>query len=105
MPSPASLVSLDQAKRQLRITHEHEDEDIQDKLWEAEDIVLRYLNGGDAAWDEESLPGAVKAAILRQTMHLFRHRGDGLEPVNVDSHGLAPGVAFMLVAYRRQSLA
>lgn len=105
MPSPATLVSLERAKKQIRVTHTEEDDDILDRIDEAEDIILRYLNGADdPTWDESTVPGAVKAAILRQFTHLWRHRGDGEKPMPVEEHGLAPGVAGILAGYRTPTL-
>lgn len=105
MPSPVTLVTLDQAKRQLRIRHSEADIDIEDKLQEAEDIVMRYLNGADdPEWDQDTVPGAVRAAILRQTAHLFRFRGDAQMP-DLDDDGLAPGVKRLLVPYRTPTIA
>lgn len=105
MPSPALLVGLDQAKRQLRVTHDEDDLDILEKLAEAEDIILVYLKAqADETWTDDTVPGAVKAAILKQTVFLWRFRGDDEGRQDIDDHGLAPGVRALLSFYRDPAL-
>ena len=96
MPSPATLVTLDQAKAQLRITHSESDVDVQDKLAEAEDIIAAVMGDlFDADWTEVTVPGPVRAAILKQLVFEWTHRGD---TTAADESGLAPGVRFLLQA-------
>ena len=91
------LVDLDRLKRHLRVSHDDEDEEIQDKLTEAEALVLRYVTDvGSPAWDEDSIPDAVKAAILEVATNLWRNRGDDGTPVGP----ITPRVEIMLATYR-----
>jgi len=42
--SQASTITLDQVKRALRVTHDHDDEDLERRLRSAEQECLRYIN-------------------------------------------------------------
>jgi len=73
----ATLVLLPQAKAHLRITTSDDDVDIQAKLDQAEDIILRYLKAqADAAWTPATVPLNVSAAILLLLASLYELRGD-----------------------------
>lgn len=72
-----SLVDMSRVKDHLKITHGEEDIELEAKVASAEAIVLDYVTDvGSPAWDEESVPAGVKAAILEVTANLWRHRGD-----------------------------
>ena len=108
MPAPARLVTLTQAKAQLNITlppGDPGDVEIQDKLDEAEEIILRYLKGanGEAInWvDPVTAPGNVTSAIKLMLTHLYQHRGDDEEK----TEDLWTAIHFMLVIYRTPALA
>jgi Phage gp6-like head-tail connector protein len=104
MPVVASLVTLAQVKDQLRITHAFADAELQRHLDDAEDIIRRYLKTlPDPAWTADTVPGAVRAAILRQATHLATDRGDRAGEATPD--GLAPFVADLLTLYRDPALA
>lgn len=79
----AVLVTLVTAKAHLRITTpalDPGDIDIQLKLDQAEDIILRYLKAqADPLWvSPETAPGNVTAAILLALTDLYEHRGDDM---------------------------
>lgn len=70
-------MSLDEAKAYMRVTHDDEDDTIESMTTMAEDIVVQYVDDpGSPAWDSDSVPGPVKAAILEVTTNLYRNRGD-----------------------------
>jgi hypothetical protein len=82
----ASLISLDQAKIQLRlpIASTEYDDDLSLKVESATAIVVDYLNRSEDDWIVGS-PAAspadyelpiVQAAILEVLANLWRHRGD-----------------------------
>jgi hypothetical protein len=61
------LVSMDDAKRQLRITSTSAeiDADVDQKLMQATSLVLRMVGElADASWDEATAPASVHTAIL-----------------------------------------
>lgn len=93
MPSPATLVSLETAKDHLRITATEggtEEAQVEMYLDMAEDIVREYLDDQfDEDWDEDTVPGAVKADILRTLADLWRHRGDELPDGDADQNASA----------------
>lgn len=72
-----ALVPLETAKRHLRITGTTEDADIQRKLNQAQDAIVRYLaEYADDAWTETTAPLVVTAAIERYLAYLYQARGD-----------------------------
>jgi hypothetical protein len=89
------LVTLAQAKDQLRITHTDDDQAIRDYLAHAHDIVLTFMGDRvDETWTVANAPGAVRASILKQVAYLWRFRGSSDE--KADESGLAPGVRWLL---------
>lgn len=75
----AALVTLEHAKAHLNIVHDAFDEEIERKAEDATAIVIEYLKGrADATWDETTVPGQVRAAVLFVLTHLFSHRGDDM---------------------------
>jgi len=82
----ATLVTLDMAKQQLRVTDTLQDAVIAWKLAQAEDVVLRYLKPDrtdevrpDYPWTIDTVPPAVQDAILLYLSHLDRNRGDAVD--------------------------
>jgi hypothetical protein len=83
----ATLVTLAQAKVQLRIpaADTDSDADVQAHLDHAEAAILDYLNATawwravTVVWTAGTVPGQVTAAILLLTGHLYAHRGDDFE--------------------------
>jgi hypothetical protein len=115
-----SLVTLEQAKRHLRIdvpttpTPDPLDADLEMKMAAAEAIVLDYigqLNVSPPAWvDETDCPPIIQAAILMQTAELWRFRGDDpgtvvSAPARADAGSLSPMIEGMLRRYRDPALA
>lgn len=98
----ADLITLDEAKTQLSLTGLTEHDDlVQSDIDQATFLVLNRLKSrrSDAAawaavvdaWDDESLPLDVKAAILRMTTHLWAFRGGDDPKAAPDlSHGDLP---------------
>lgn len=85
----AILVTLTQAKGQLRITTpalDPGDVVIQLKLDQAEAAVLARCNSTawwraiTPTWTAATVPLGVQAAILLLLTHLFEHRGDDMTP-------------------------
>lgn len=96
MPSPALLVSLGAVKQQCRVEHNEEDDYLLSLLADAEDIIVRFMGERfDAEWTTVTVPGAVRAAILRQCAYMWRERGDESKG---DPSGVAPGVRWLLQA-------
>lgn len=88
--------------------------DVALKLELATGLVLDYLDRGDddwietmIAWDADTVPRPVKAAVLVQLGELFRFRGDDPEKtVPSREHGfLAPMVVAYLHRFRDPALA
>lgn len=75
----AALITLAEAKTQLRITSDAHDADIELKRVQASEIVVDYLKGNaDESWTDANVPGVVKAAILIQLTVLFDREDVGI---------------------------
>lgn len=109
-----SLITLEQAKWQLRITTvggspaDPIEAEILSKMAEAEAIILDYLKTPDPTWvDELTTPASVRAAILYELGELWRFRGDdqaGQGPAPGDGD-LSPVIVGILRRYRDPALA
>lgn len=110
------IVSLVEAKQHLRITSDAENADLTSKLLDAHGLVLDYVADGKSddyqtamlAWDDESAPRAVRAAILRTFGDLVRFRGNDDDPAEVRVDGafaLSPRARQLLRLYRDPALA
>ena len=102
----AILVTLDQAKRRLRITSTDEDLDLQDLLDQAEAHIVNWCSvtaSGKAvadAWTASTVPPVVVAAILVQMGELDRFRGDDADgPPRETGEVLSTTVRELLRAY------
>ena len=77
-----ALVTLQQAKDQLSITHGDQDAFIQTKIDESTALVLKYADLAAAAaladsWTTATVPADVRSAILDGVVHLYSgNRGD-----------------------------
>lgn len=106
------IVTLAQAKAHAGITDTDRDEDLIAKLEEAHGLVLDYISRTDAtwtatmeAWDGDSAPRAVRAAIARQFADLARFRGDDDDDAKANGYDLSPRVTQLLRRYRDPALA
>lgn len=107
---PRDLVTLAQVKRVAGITHTEHDFLLQMYIDQATDTILNYIERVDDedwtaetdAWTEETVPGDVKAALLKLAVKFFRFRGDsvaGEEPQ--PDHGFLPrDIVALLHRYR-----
>lgn len=76
------LITLEQAKRQLRVTHDDEDYEIEETVEEASAAIVRYLkpSGADAFLDtsgeliEEAIPVEVKRACKITVTDWWKNR-------------------------------
>ena len=72
-----AILDLQKFKDQVRVVHSEEDATLERMLEDAELIVLNYVTDvGSPAWDVDTLPTQVRAAILEVATNLWRHRGD-----------------------------
>lgn len=87
-----SIVTLDEAKRRLRILHSYEDVDVQEAVDMSEAVIFDYIKR--AATPEDNDDKVIKLAILYMLSHIWENRGaeqvavgkgDGNLPVNVSS--------------------
>ena len=106
---PMEIYDLDQAKIHLKVSHDESDDDIQMKLDQAHGIIEDYIQRNDPewaseveAWDDESAPGQVRAAVLFQLEELWRYRGGHTQEQNPRrEHGfLHPHVVSLLYRTR-----
>lgn len=106
-----ALVTLEEAKNQLRVRHSEEDTDIELKMELATDLVLAYLElednvtGSPATWDDANVPHDVKAAVLAQLTELWQFRGDSAAPPRSTGGMLCPQAEAYLKMRRPIALA
>lgn len=103
------LVTLDQAKRQVKLPLDdtYQDDEMLPLLTVAHAIIADYLESTDTtwlavmdAWTEDTLPGYIRIAILLQFAELWRYRGDEAEqPVREPGH-LSPMIRAFLARSR-----
>lgn len=80
----ASLISLERAKDHLRVYGDDEDSEIYLKAEEASSIVLDRCNSTawwraiTPTWTVDTVPPAVRSAMLLLLTHLYEHRGDDM---------------------------
>lgn len=73
------LLTLEAAKRHLRVTDTAHDVDVQEKLDEAQDVILDYLGEQvDPLWTDTTTPKRVLTAIKIYLTLLYEHRGDDM---------------------------
>lgn len=78
-----SLVSLTDAKAHLRVDFTDDDDLISLKIADASDIVIDFLKKQpDPPWDETTVPGHVRAAVLLVLGNLYGQRGDNTAEAN-----------------------
>ncbi len=114
---PASgdpYVSLTVAKAHLRVTISEDDDIIQLYLETAHHLVIDRLERATTdtqvlatieEWDEDTAPGAIKAAVLIQLGELYRFRGDDLVDVKTDQGRLSERVERFLGSWLERPLA
>lgn len=115
------IVTIAQAVQHLRLptttgSPALEDDDREEKLADAHALVLDYVADGKdddyvtamEAWDADTAPRAVRAAILRTFGDLHRFRGNDDDPSEVRVQGefaLSPRARQLLRLYRDPALA
>lgn len=108
------VVTLEAAKRQLRITHTNEDDDLQEKLEAATEAVLDHLvrrdetwNATMEAWTVDTVPRSIRQAILVYFGTLMHRRGDD-DPGTAGTSrpgALPPEVEALIARYRAPAVA
>lgn len=74
------LISLDDAKAQLRITDTAHDDEVSRTILDAQNVILDYLKkGADPEWTATTVPFPVLAAIKKMLTHLYEDRGDDMK--------------------------
>ena len=107
----AMFVTLDQAKRRLRLLVT-DDVDLQDLIDQAEAHILEWCSTTPRAkaiadaWTPETVPKTVVLAILVQTGEFDRFRGDDVDgPVRQEGEELSITVRELLRAYHDPAVA
>jgi UDP-galactopyranose mutase len=101
----ADFVTLQEAKMQLRVVWEDEDQTIQMLLDAAEDAVLNYIKK-DWGWTSETVPKSVKLAILVLLSTYYEPFRDGDNFTNQIALGYPPpAVTALLHRFRSPAYA
>lgn len=105
--TPLKLITMEQAKMQLRITHDHQNKHIEDIIEEASDWVERYsgrslapceLVGSASNWDEieEITQGPIKNIVSVKYIDPSNTIKDlPLEQVDLDNRELTASIYFI----------
>jgi hypothetical protein len=80
-----AFVTLEQAKRHLRIYHSDEDNDLLDKIKQSSEIVVNYIQKATLTdtwvsavdYSPSTAPMLIQAAVLLQLDILWEHRNGG----------------------------
>lgn len=100
-----ALVSLADAKSHLRIDDDDQDAFLSAQLENAEGIVIDYLKDrADETWDENTVPGQVRASVLLVLGALWENR-EGVGPDAPDLDPISPAVRSLLMRSRDPALA
>lgn len=73
-----TLVTIDEAKRQLRIENDDQDTVITDIAADASALILDYLKTPDADYDDTTVPLVIKRAVLALLTVLMEDRSAGI---------------------------
>jgi len=74
------LVTLDDAKAHLKIFDTDHDAEVTNRLADSTAWVIGYLNlAAPPTWDDTTVPGQVRAAILVHLAMLWIHRDDWMQ--------------------------
>jgi uncharacterized phage protein (predicted DNA packaging) len=113
-----ALLTLAVAKRHLRVDHDDDDEDIQDKIEQASAIVLNYIkrtigtvdpdepDPGIVDWDDTTVPKDIKAGVQMMLEDLYDNRMAGSsDNPNIAMGYLPPRVTAILHRWRDPTMA
>jgi hypothetical protein len=107
-----AFVTLDEAKAHLRIDYASDDTEVQDKLDEAQGIVLDYLKNPTGVFYEPdgvtpltNPPAPVTAAIKLVLGNLWRYREGGDERYTVHVDPISQAVISLLMRLRDPAFA
>lgn len=99
------LVTLEAVKRRQRIFHDDDDPDLETMIEQASDIILNYINKSDPAWNDQTAPPLIQAAVLLQVGFMWANRGDA-DPLFAPADGyLDRRITSILYRYRKPVLA
>ncbi len=103
-----ACITLDMLKQHLRVTIADEDDLIALYLETAQHLVIDRLERATTdtqlladfeAWDEDTTPAGIKAAVLTLATELYRYRGDDEHtPVTADGR-LSPRVESYIASW------
>lgn len=109
------LVTLEQAKRRLRIFHDDEDADLLDAVQQVSEAVMDYLKKPHNEWSDaqdgsgdgtkSDAPFVVQAAVLVWLAYLWEFRGDSQEKPPFEYGDPPPTVKSLLYRLRAPALA
>jgi hypothetical protein len=106
-----AFVTLQQAKRHLRIAYGDEDEDLQDKVEQASAIIVDYLKMPDHGWTDaqdgspptrSTAPMVVQAATLLMLSTLWEFREGEAQPNYNQADGYLPKAVTALLHRLRE---
>lgn len=101
------IVTLQEAKDQLDISHAFRDPFIQSKIDDATGIVLAWLNFNlpDTPWDPAGVPHNIRAAVLLVLADQFANRGTDDDRDDQQGAHLSYRVRSMLAPWHVQTVA
>lgn len=102
-----ALVTLEQAKAQLRVVSTTEDDDIAAKIEQASASIIDYVDRADvtATWDEDTVPEPARAATLELLLFLYERDVTVNQRPSSNTDDLPPRVVMHLRRLQRWALA
>ena len=102
----AAMITLAEAKVQLRITDTWHDAEVQAAIDAADAAIRKRLKtANDPTWDPLTAPADIKHAVKILMAHFYEHRGDAFGPDQDNDDRVWAAIHHLLAGWRDPALA